>query len=58
MWPLLQHVYDRAELYTVWLAWVTIPLGFFALYDFLRKHAGAFRRERGSRSEEKGHGAN
>ncbi len=38
MESLLTHVYDYAELYTVCLSWLTIPLGFAAVYlRFMRE---------------------
>lgn len=39
---LLIHIYQFAESYTVVLAWVVIPLFFFACYRFLRNHYGMF----------------
>lgn len=58
MWPLLRHVYEHAEMYTVCLAWVTLPLGFYAMFDFSRRHYGMFRpvSRRADSPEEKGHG--
>lgn len=42
MLKLLVHVYQYAEVYAVLLSWVTIPLGYYAAYLFIRNHYGLF----------------
>lgn len=43
---ILSHLYRLAELYTVLLAWVAIPLGYYAVYLFFNNHYGMFSPQR------------
>lgn len=40
--PFLLHVYQFAEVYTVALVWIVIPLGFYACYRFFQGHYDMF----------------
>jgi len=42
MFSLLVHLYEFAEVYTVILVWITVPLSFGALFLFYQKHYGMF----------------
>ena len=42
MLRLLVHVYQFAEVYTVLLVWLVVPLGFFVCRNFFQKHFGMF----------------
>jgi hypothetical protein len=38
MLKLLVHLYRHAEIYTVMLVWIIIPLGYYGWYRFLKRH--------------------
>jgi hypothetical protein len=59
MLELLIQIYRFAEVYTVLLAWVVIPLGFFAVFLFFQSHYRMFlpRPQVGDEKEEHKHGA-
>lgn len=38
----LIHWYQLAEVYAVILAWITLPLAYYASYLFMRNHYGLF----------------
>lgn len=38
----LVHIYEFAEVYTVLLSWVVIPLGYLSCYMFFNRHFGMF----------------
>jgi hypothetical protein len=38
----LLHVYQFAEVYTVILSWIVLPLGYGACYLFFNQHYGMF----------------
>ena len=37
MW--LEHFFEYAEVYTVLLSWVVVPLAFYSAYLFFRNHS-------------------
>jgi hypothetical protein len=39
----LFHIYRYAEVYTVLLVWIVVPLGYWASFTFLRNHFGMFK---------------
>ena len=42
MLSLLMHLYQRAEVYTVMLVWIVVPLGFVSCYLFFQRQFGMF----------------
>lgn len=38
----ITHLYQFAEVYTVLLVWIAVPLGFAACFIFLRNHFHMF----------------
>jgi hypothetical protein len=42
MLPIILHLYQLAEVYTVILAWIVIPLAFIALFLFMHRHYAMF----------------
>gem|GEM_PF-5590796 len=42
MLSILEAIYENAETYTIVLAWIVVPLGFFTLGMFLHNHYGLF----------------
>ncbi len=42
MFDLLLHWYEMSEIYAMLLAWIVVPLGFTALFLFMRNQFGMF----------------
>ncbi len=56
MLAFLDHCFQYAEIYSVILAVIVIPLGYYAVYLFMKNHYGLFAEAQKSKgNQRKGH---
>ena len=58
MLSLMVHFYNYAEAYTILFTWITVPLGFYVIYRFLRTQYGMFVPTAPDGKEAPAHGGN